>query len=86
MACYKIEFKASAKKQLLQLPKPIINKVSALIDILATNPHPIGHKKLVGSDSTYRIRCGDYRIIYSVFEQRLIINIVKIGHRKDVYK
>jgi mRNA interferase RelE/StbE len=86
MACYKIALKNSAKKSLESLPKPVIHKITGLIDALTNNPYPSGYKKLMGSDHTYRIRTGDYRIIYSVFDEYLAIHIVKIGHRKDVYK
>ncbi len=86
MACYKIEIKTSAKKSLSNLPKSVIRKLTDLIGALADNPYPSGHKKLVGSEHTYRIRSGDYRIVYSVFDDLLIVHIIKIGHRKDVYK
>jgi mRNA interferase RelE/StbE len=86
MTSYSIEFKKSAKKSLLSLPKPAAQAISLLIDALSENPYPPGHKKLVGSEHTHRIRSGDYRVIYSVFDKRLIVQIVKIGHRKDVYK
>jgi len=86
MACYKIELKTSAKKSLANLPKPVIKKIAGLIDELVGNPYPSGHKKLAGSDHTYRIRSGDYRIVYSIFDEALVIHIIKIGHRKDVYK
>ncbi len=86
MACYKIELKTSAKKSLANLPKSVIKKLTELIGKLADNPYPSGHKKLVGSEHTYRIRSGDYRIVYSVYDAVLIVHIIKIGHRKDVYK
>lgn len=86
MACYKIEIKTSAKKSLAHLPKPAIKNLTDLIDKLSDNPYLTGHKKLVGSAHTYRIRSGDYRIVYSVFDESLVIHIIKIGHRKDVYK
>lgn len=86
MACYKVELKNSVKKSLASLPKSVINKITGLIDALANNPYPSGYKKLIGSDHTYRIGTGDYRIIYSVFDDCLTFHIIKIGHRKDVYK
>jgi mRNA interferase RelE/StbE len=86
MVCYKIELKKSVKKSLASLPKPLINKITGLIDALANDPYPPGYKKLIGSDHTYRIRTGDHRIIYSVFDDCLTIHIIKLGHRKDVYK
>ncbi|MDD5268104.1 MAG: type II toxin-antitoxin system RelE/ParE family toxin [Methylococcales bacterium] len=86
MTCYSVDFKKSAKKSLLSLPKPVIQNISRLIDALSENPYPAGHKKLSGSEHTYRIRCGDYRVVYSVFNTQLIIQILKIGHRKDIYR
>ncbi|TAN71264.1 MAG: type II toxin-antitoxin system RelE/ParE family toxin [Methylobacter sp.] len=86
MTCYSIEFKKSAKKSLLDLPKPVIQSVSQLIDSLSENPYPDGCKKLFGFENSYRVRKGDYRIVYSVFNDRLIIQILKVGHRKDIYR
>jgi len=56
------------------------------MDALAINPRPKGVKKLTGLDSLYRIRTGDYRIVYQVRDDRLIVLVVRIGHRKDVYR
>lgn len=86
MTCYSIEFKKSAKKALLNLPKPVIQSISRLIDSLSETPYPDGCKKLSGMANTYRVREGDYRVIYSVFNTQLIVQIVKIGHRKDIYR
>jgi mRNA interferase RelE/StbE len=87
MGLYKITFKASAEKDLRKLPKSVIVAVLAVIDGLAVNPYPVGIKKLKGMDKSYfRVRSGDYRIIYEVHNQQLIVQIVEIGHRKEVYK
>jgi mRNA interferase RelE/StbE len=86
MTCYSIEFKKSAKKSLLGLPKPVVQAISQLIDSLSENPYPDGCKKLFGFEHTYRVRTGDYRVVYSVFNDRLIIQILKVGHRKDIYR
>lgn len=86
MNSYRVELKRSAEKSLSKLPNSVKKSVSQLIDELAENPYMNGHKKLVGSEHTYRIRSGDYRIIYSVFDSLLIVYIIKIGHRKDIYK
>lgn len=84
---YRIVFKKKAGKELIQLPSAVLPKVTLAIDDLASNPHPTGSKKLKGSDEdTWRIRIGDYRVIYVVEDEVRIINIRKIGHRKDVYK
>lgn len=86
MASYKIEWKNSAYKELQKLPRPTIVKVVAAVSDLANDPFPHGVKKLVGSEYTYRIRIGDYRVVYEVFENKLIIEIVRVRHRKDVYR
>jgi len=86
VGCYKIEWKASAKKELKRLPKPTVGKILAAIDSLPLNLHPQGSKKIIGSEHTYRLRAGDYRILYSVYDNYLVIEIIRIGHRKDVYK
>jgi mRNA interferase RelE/StbE len=65
----KSNLKPPLKKSLANLPKPVIKKMAGLIDELAGNPYPSGHKKLAGSDHTYRIRSGDYRIVYSIFDE-----------------
>ena len=86
MTCYKVELKKTAEKSLLKLPKPVIAKVIDLLQGLADEPRPNGCKKLTGSTNTYRIRTGDYRVVYSIFDDVLIIDVVKIGHRKEIYK
>ena len=86
MASYKIEWKNSAYKELQKLPRPMITRVVAAVSALANEPFPHGVKKLVGSEFSYRIRIGDYRVVYEVFADRLIIEIVRIRHRKDVYR
>ena len=86
MACYRIEWKNSAKKELKRLPKHVIAQVISEVEKLYNNQHPTGSKKLVGTEHTYRLRTGDYRIVYSVQNERLIIEVIRVAHRKDVYK
>lgn len=83
---YKIEFTKSAEKQLADFPKTDIKKIAKKIDKLASNPFPPGSKKLEGKEEVYRIRQGDYRILYSVFEKKLIVLVLKIGNRKEIYR
>lgn len=64
----------------------MITRVVEAVSDLATNPYPPGVKKLVGSEQSYRIRIGDYRVVYEVIENRLVIEIVRVRHRKDVYR
>jgi mRNA interferase RelE/StbE len=86
MDSYKIEWKRSAIKELKKTPKEKISRVVKAVEQLAIDPFPAGVRKLTGSEHTYRIRVGDYRVIYSVYEDRLLIEIVRVGHRKDVYR
>jgi mRNA interferase RelE/StbE len=83
---YQIEIKTSAKKELARLPRQIAEKVVERIKWLADNPRPDGCKKLRGEDSVYRIRVGDYRVVYSIVDQYLIIEVIRIRHRREVYK
>lgn len=83
---YSIEIKQSAQKELAKLPENIAVKVIKQIRALAKEPRPNGCKKLAGTDYTYRIRINDYRIVYSIFDQQLVIQVIKIGHRKDIYR
>ena len=84
---YQITFKQSANKELQQIPKTVIGKIVHAIEGLETEPRPVGVKKLKGSEEDlYRIRVGDYRIIYAINDTIKIVNIRKIGHRKDIYK
>jgi mRNA interferase RelE/StbE len=85
MAKYKLEFKKTASKELNSLPNKEIKKILKSIDQLIDNPRPSNSKKLSSSES-YRIRVGDYRILYEIKEQILIIYIIKVAHRKDVYR
>ena len=84
---YKITFKSSAHKELERLPKPAVRKIVIAIGQLAENPKPMGVKKLKdSSEDLYRIRVGDYRVIYAINDGIRIINVRRIGHRKDIYK
>jgi mRNA interferase RelE/StbE len=83
---YEVQLKPNAQKFLRKLDSKTFNRILLSINNLKDNPYPYGYKKLVGLENTYRIRIGDFRIIYSVESQRLIIMIITIAHRKDVYK
>ena len=84
---YAIRFKKSAEKELERLPAKIIRRISAAIDGLSENPRPPGSKKLEGQkESLWRIRIGDYRVIYLVSDIIKIVEIRRIGHRKDIYE
>ncbi|MEO8625931.1 MAG: type II toxin-antitoxin system RelE/ParE family toxin [Candidatus Limnocylindrales bacterium] len=85
MASYRLVFKRSAAKELEELPAKVRPRVVERVDALAGNPRPIGCEQLSG-EKKYRIRQGDYRIVYGIDDAALIVTIVKIGHRRDVYR
>jgi mRNA interferase RelE/StbE len=85
MDSYSIEWKRSAAQELRKLPREVVGRVLKAVEQLAAEPYPSGVRKLVGAEHTYRIRVGDYRIIYSVMASALIIEIIRVGHRRDIY-
>ena len=86
MDLYKIEWKQSARKEIEKLGKKAILRIIQHVEKLAENPLPIGSRKLHGADHTYRLRVGNYRVIYSLYSEILTIEIIKVGHRKEVYR
>ncbi|MEH2212736.1 type II toxin-antitoxin system RelE family toxin [Nostoc sp.] len=83
---YKIEFSNAAFKQLKKLPIKVRTRIQTKIDDLADNPRPNGIVKLEDSDNGYRIRVGSYRVIYDIFDDVLLVSVVKVAHRKEVYR
>jgi mRNA interferase RelE/StbE len=83
---YKILYEEKYLKQIKKIPKTYQKKVREKVKILAENPFPDGHIKLLSSEKLYRVRIGPYRVIYTVKNENLIILIMTLGHRKDVYK
>lgn len=86
MVNYRIEISSSAEKSLKKIPSKDLNKIIKAIQILAINPFPDNCRKLSGEENAFRIRQGNYRIIYEVIGKKLLILILKIGHRKDIYR
>lgn len=85
MASYKLVVKKSVAKDLRPLPKKDVARILRCIDALKSNPRPPGCEKLSGQER-YRLRQGVYRIIYEVMDAKLVVTVVKIGHRKVVYR
>ncbi len=85
MAKYEIVFKRSVYKDLRPIPKVDVRRILSKINLLADEPRQAGCEKLSGSER-YRIRQGIYRIIYEIEDKKLIINVVKIGHRRQIYE
>jgi len=83
---YSVEFRPAVLKSLKRLPKKDLRRIKKRIDEVAENlPDPVT-TKMKGNNSFHKIRSGDYRVIYEIHNNRLVILVVKIGHRKDVYK
>ena len=88
MSSYSIRFTKSAKKEFHKLPKKIQARVVEALNVLATNPYSelLKVKKLRGEEELFRTRIGDYRLLYQVQGGKLIVLVIKIGHRREVYK
>jgi mRNA interferase RelE/StbE len=87
VARYSVRIKTSAVKEIEAIPtkrerRRIVNRISALAD----DPRPPGCQKLAGGENRFRVRQGRYRIVYSVEDSELIVEVVRVGHRKDVYR
>ena len=83
---YQIRVTNAARKSLESLPKNALPRIEKAIDDLAETPRPSGVKKLSGVRNRYRVRVGDYRIIYSVFDEILVVEIVAVGQRGGIYE
>lgn len=83
---YKIQISKSASKQIKKLSSELQKRIQNKIDNLAIEPRPDGVKKLKGRENGYRIRVGDYRILYDIFDDVLLISVVEVGHRSNIYK
>ena len=82
----RVEWKKSTKKDLRRLPASEVDRVLSAVETLTGNPFPAGVDKIAGSEHAYRIRVGDYRVIYEVVPKLDRIEIQRVRHRKDVYR
>lgn len=83
---YAVLFKPSARKALAKIPRPIQIRLIEAAEALAADPRPPGVKKLQGDENLWRIRVGAYRIVYEIHDARLVVLVVRIGDRKDIYR
>jgi mRNA interferase RelE/StbE len=83
---YQVDLSKRAKRQLSKLDPDTQASIGAAIDDLAVDPRPSGVKKLKGEETVYRIRVRDYRILYEIQDDELLILVIKIGHRREVYR
>ena len=82
---YRVEFTTAAARQAKKLPRPARDRILDAIEDLQDDPRPHGAKKLVGEQTAWRIRIGDYRVIYDVLDAELVVNVVRAGHRREVH-
>jgi mRNA interferase RelE/StbE len=83
---YQVEISPAARRRIKKLKKAAQKRIVACIEALGGDPRPAGVKKLSGVEDLYRVREGDYRIIYQVQDEILLVLVLKVGHRRDVYK
>jgi mRNA interferase RelE/StbE len=86
MASYRIEVSATAEEQIRKLERIDQVRVVRAIQALADEPRPAGCRRLAGQDGVFRVRAGVFRVLYSVEDDRLVVIVLKVGHRKDVYR
>ena len=85
MASYRLSLTASAEKELQGLPAKMVARIAVRVERLASVPPP-GCKKLVGGDKEWRIRVGDYRVVYEIDDAAKTVDVTRIAHRRDVYE
>jgi len=83
---YRVELKPAAARQLSAIEKPAQRKIAAKIESLAKDPFPHDAKNISGKEDFFRVRSGDYRIVYKVKKKILLVLVIKIGHRRDIYR
>ena len=86
MATYRIEWKASALHELKRVDRQFVPRIVAAVGSLSDNPFPTGVRKIQGTERAYRIRVGDYRVLYEVYRSCIRILIIRVKHRKDAYR
>ncbi len=86
MATYRIEWKPSALRELKRIDRQVIGRIVQAIERLADDPFAAGVRKLRGAEHTYRLRVGEYRVVYEVVEAKLTVVIVRVRHRRDAYR
>lgn len=82
---YRIDFAPAAARQLRKHGPQARRRIQAALELLADEPRPAGAKKLVGGEGEWRIRTGDYRIVYEIHDEVLVVLVLAVGHRRDIY-
>ncbi len=86
MASYRVALTASAAKELKRLSREIVERIVPRLENLTANPRPPGCKKLKGGDREWRVRVGDYRVVYTIDDTKLLAEVTRIRHRSEVYE
>jgi mRNA interferase RelE/StbE len=86
MARYELRVKPSVAKDLRSVPKADVRRILARMKALRDDPRAPGCEKLAGGDELYRVRQGTYRIVYAIHDQRVVVEVVRVGHRREVYR
>ncbi len=86
MPRYASYLKPSADRRLARLPRDVQRRIVAAVDGLADDPRPAGMVKIAGDDNLWRIRVGDYRVVYEIHDDRLMVLVIRVAYRKDVYR
>lgn len=86
MTAYRVEFTTAAAKEIRKLDAQIRRRILAGIAELERDPRPNGVRKLAGYDNAWRIRVGDYRVLYEVVDDQVLVTVVRVAHRRDVYE
>jgi mRNA interferase RelE/StbE len=86
MAQYQVFFKPSVDRQLHKLPTDVQRRIVRAVGELAFDPRPVGVVKLAGVENLWRIRIGDYRVVYEIHDAQLIVLVLRMAHRRDVYR
>jgi len=83
---YEIDFQPAAARQLRKLPQPAQEQIATTLDVLAADPRPPGMKPLTGMHGLLRVRSGSYRVVYAVVDRQLLVTVIAVGDRREVYK
>jgi mRNA interferase RelE/StbE len=86
MGSYHVVLTSSSEKELRRLPRQVIVRVISSLENLASNPRPPGCKKLKGGDREWRIRIGEYRAVYTIDDTKLLVEVTRIRHRREIYE
>ena len=83
---YRVEFTSAAARQVKKLPRHARDRLLASIETFSNDPRPPGSTKLVGEETAWRLRIGDYRVVYDIYDDVLTVLIVRAGHRREIYR